>query len=178
MLAAALEAEVADYVGRHKTERDADGHALVVRNGKARPRTLATGAGAISVTAPRVNDRREGKQFTSEILPPYMRRSPRLEEALPFLYLRGLSTSDFAPALEVLFGEAVRGFSPTTITRLKEVWEVEYDQWAQRDLADRRYAYVWADGVNFPIRLESDRLTCLVLVGVTEQGEKECSGSA
>ena len=173
MLAAALEAEVADYVGKYRSERDADGHALVVRNGRARPRTLATGAGAISVTAPRVNDRREGKQFTSEILPPYMRRSPRLEEALPVLYLRGLSTSDFAPALEVLFGEAVRGFSATTITRLKEVWEAEYDHWAKRDLTDRRYAYVWADGVNFPIRLESDRLTCLVLVGVTEQGEKE-----
>ncbi|MBN2464469.1 IS256 family transposase [candidate division WOR-3 bacterium] len=173
MLAAALEAEVADYVGKHRSERDADGHSLVVRNGKARPRTLATGAGAIRVTAPRVNDRREGKQFTSEILPPYMRRSPRLEEALPVLYLRGLSTSDFAPALEVLFGEAVRGFSATTITRLKEVWEAEYNHWAKRDLAGRRYAYVWADGVNFPIRLESDRLTCLVLVGVTEQGEKE-----
>jgi putative transposase len=173
MLAAALEAEVAEYVGKHRSELDVAGHAMVVRNGKARPRTVATGAGAISVTAPRVNDRREGKQFTSGILPPYMRRSPRLEEALPVLYLRGLSTSDFAPALEVLFGEAVRGFSATTITRLKEVWEAEYDHWAKRDLAGRCYAYVWADGVNFPIRLESDRLTCLVLVGVTEQGEKE-----
>jgi len=173
MLAAALQAEVSEYVGKHRAERDADGHALVVRNGKARPRTLATGAGAISVTAPRVNDRREGHQFTSDILPPYMRRSPRLEQALPVLYLRGLSTSDFAPALEVLFGEAVRGFSATTITRLKEVWEAEYDHWAKRDLAGRRYAYVWADGVNFPVRLERDRLTCLVLVGVTEQGEKE-----
>lgn len=173
MLAAALEAEVAEYVDKHRSELDAHGHAMVVRNGKARPRTLATGAGAISVTAPRVNDRRDGKQFTSGILPPYMRRSPRLEEALPVLYLRGLSTSDFAPALEVLFGEAVLGFSATTITRLKEVWEAEYDHWAKRDLTGRRYAYVWADGVNFAIRLERDRLTCLVLVGVTEQGEKE-----
>jgi len=173
MLAAALEAEVVEYLELHRDERDERGHALVVRNGRARPRTVATGAGAIGVSAPRVNDRREGERFTSRILPPYMRRSPRLEEALPILYLRGLSTSDFAPALEVLFGEAVRGFSATTITRLKEVWEAEYEQWSRRDLSDRRYAYVWADGVSFAVRLESDPLTCLVLVGATEQGEKE-----
>lgn len=173
MLAAALDAEVVEYLALHRDERDERGHAMVVRNGKARPRTVATGAGAIAVTAPRVNDRRSGERFTSRILPPYMRRSPRLEEALPVLYLRGLSTSDFAPALEVLFGEAVRGFSATTIGRLKEVWEAEYAQWGRRDLSDRRYAYVWADGVNFAVRLESDRLTCLVLVGATEQGEKE-----
>lgn len=173
MLAAALEAEVAGYIERHQHARDEDGRAMVVRNGRAQTRTVATGAGAIAVTAPRVNDRRDGQQFTSAILPPYMRRSPRLEEALPVLYLRGLSTSDFAPALEVLFGEAVRGFSPTTITRLLEVWQAEYDQWRKRDLSERRYAYIWADGVNFPVRLEADRLTCLVLVGVTEAGDKE-----
>lgn len=173
LLCAALEAEVADYVDKHRSARDQGGRAMVVRNGKARTRTVATGAGAISVTAPRVNDRRDGQQFTSTILPPYMRRSPRLEEALPVLYLRGLSTSDFAPALEVLFGEAVRGFSASTITRLKEVWEAEYHDWSRRDLTGRRYAYLWADGVNFPVRLEADRLTCLVLVGVTEDGDKE-----
>ena len=173
MLAAALEAEVVEYLEVHREKRDDRGHAMVVRNGRARARTVATGAGAIMVTAPRVNDRRSGERFTSRILPPYMRRSPRLEEALPVLYLRGLSTGDFAPALEVLFGEAVRGFSATTITRLKEVWQAEYDQWARRDLSDRRYAYVWADGVNFAVRLESDRLTCLVVVGATESGEKE-----
>jgi putative transposase len=173
MLLAALDAEVADYVERHRSERDESGHAMVVRNGKARPRTIATGAGAIAVSAPRVDDRRDGERFTSAILPPYMRRSPRLEEALPVLYLRGLSSSDFAPALEVLFGEAVSGFSATTITRLKEVWKTEYHEWSRRDLSGRRYAYVWADGVNFPVRLETDRLTCLVLVGVTENGDKE-----
>jgi len=103
-----------------------------------------------------------------------MRRSPRLEEALPVLYLRGgLSTSDFAPALEVLFGEAVRGFSATTITRLLEGWQTEYRQWTDRDLSGKRYARVWADGVNFGVRLEADRLTCLVLVGANESGGKE-----
>jgi len=101
-----------------------------------------------------------------------------LEEALAVLYLRGLSSNDFAPALEVLFGEAVRGFSATTITRLKEVWQAEYHEWSRRDLTGRRYAYIWADGVNFPVRLETDRLTFLVLVGVTENGDKEVGALA
>jgi transposase-like protein len=102
-----------------------------------------------------------------------MRRSPRLEEALPVLYLRGLSTGDVGPALEVLLGQSARGFSPTTVTRLKESWKEEYQVWRKQDLSGRSYAYVWADGVNFPVRLEEDALTCLVLVGVTEDGRKE-----
>lgn len=173
MLAVALEAEVAEYIDRHRDQRDENGHALVVRNGKAGQRRLATGAGVLEIRAPRVNDRREGERFTSTILPPYMRRSPRLEEALPVLYLRGLSTGDFAPALEVLLGQAAGGFSPTTITRLKGAWADEYKAWNKRDLANERWAYVWADGVTFPVRLEDDALTCLVLVGVTEDGTKE-----
>jgi putative transposase len=173
MLAAALAAEVAEYVDRHREARGEDGRAMVVRNGTARPRTVATSAGALAVAAPQVDDRRAGEQFTSAVLPPYLRRSPRLEEALPYLYLRGLSTGDIAPALAALFGEAIRGVSATTITRLKEVWEEEYHQWRRRDLSEQRYAYVWADGVDFPVRLEEDRLTCLVLVGVTEVGDKE-----
>jgi transposase-like protein len=173
MLAAALEAEVADYVERYRGERDESDHAMVVRNGRAQQRKVATGAGVLEIRAPRVNDRREGKRFTSAILPPYMRRSPRLEEALPVLYLRGLSTGDFAPALEVLLGQAARGFSATTITRLKQVWDEEYKNWNKRDLSNKRWAYMWADGVTFPVRLEDDALTCLVLVGVTEDGTKE-----
>jgi putative transposase len=173
MLMAALEAEVAEYIERHQTERDGVGHALVVRNGRAGERKVATGAGVLEIRAPRVHDRRPDQRFTSAILPPYMRRSPRLEEALPVLYLRGLSTGDFAPALEVLLGQSARGFSATTITRLKEAWKEEYRVWRRRDLSDRRYAYVWADGVNFSVRLEEDALTCLVLVGVTEDGRKE-----
>lgn len=103
---------------------------------------MATAAGMLPIQAPRVNDRRDGKRFTSAIVPPYLRRSPRLDEALPVLYLRGLSTGDMAPVLESLLGSAARGFSPTKITRLTEVWKDEYRAWARRDLSGRRYAYV------------------------------------
>lgn len=173
MLAAALELEVAEYVARFSQARGEDGLRLVVRNGRAEPRKVVIGGMAVPVQAPRVEDRREGEQFTSQILPPYLRRSPRLDQTLPVLYLRGLSTGDFAPALEELLGEAARGFSPTNIVRLKEGWEVEYRQWRERDLTGTDYVYVWADGVNFSIRLEEDRLTCLVLIGVRRDGTKE-----
>jgi putative transposase len=173
MLELALEAEVASYLDRHRDERDEQGLAQVVRNGRARERQLVTGAGVLKIQAPRVHDRRPDERFSSTILPPYMRKSPRLEEALPVLYLRGLSTGDVGPALEVLFGQSARGLSPTSVTRLKEAWKEEYRVWRKRDLSETRYAYVWADGVNFPVRLEEDRLTCLVLVGVTEDGRKE-----
>jgi transposase-like protein len=128
---------------------------------------------AVPIAAPRVEDRREGEKFTSQLLPPYLRRSRRLDQVLPVLYLRGLSTGDFAPALAELFGEAARGFSPTNIVRLKEGWEAEYRQWRTRELTGTDYVYVFADGVNFQIRLEEDRLTCLVLVGVRRDGTKE-----
>ena len=145
----------------------------MVRNGKAQRRKVIIGGMAVPVQAPRVDDRRPGEKFTSQILPPYRRRSPRLDQALPVLYLRGLSTGDFAPALEELLGEAARGFSATNIVRLKESWEAEYREWRQRDLTGSDYVYVWADGVNFSIRLEEDRLTCLVLIGVRRDGTKE-----
>lgn len=173
MLMAALGVEVEAYIAEHGAARDASGRALVVRNGLARERAVATTAGVLRVKAPRVNDRRDGERFTSQVLPPYLRRSARLEEALPVLYLRGLSTGDMAPALETLLGTAARGFSATTITRLTEVWKDEYKAWSKRDLSGKRYAYVWADGVNFPVRLEEDKLTCLVVVGVTAAGDKE-----
>jgi transposase-like protein len=173
MLAAALELEVAEYVGRHQECRDAAGHRLVVRNGKAQPRKVLIAGLPVPVQAPRVDDRRDGEQFTSQILPPYVRRSQRLEDVLPVLYLRGLSTGDFAPALEELLGEAARGFSPTNIVRLKEKWETEYQTWRQRDLRETDYVYVFADGVNFSVRLEQDRLCCLVLIGVRRDGTKE-----
>lgn len=173
MLAAALELEVAEYIGRHAEERDAAGHRLVVRNGKAQARKVLIAGLPVPVQAPRVDDRRDGEKFTSAVLPPYRRRSQRLEDVLPVLYLRGLSTGDFAPALEELLGEAARGFSATNIVRLKEGWEAEYRTWRQRELPGTDYVYVFADGVNFSIRLEEDRLTCLVLVGVTRDGKKE-----
>ncbi|MFN2242044.1 MAG: IS256 family transposase, partial [Anaerolineae bacterium] len=174
MIAAALEVEVAQYVEALRHHRDENGHALVVRNGRSHhERTVQMGAGSIKIRAPRVNDRRPEHTFTSRILPPYMRRSPRLEEAVPVLYLRGLSTGDFAEALEALLGSEAAGFSATTITRLVNVWQEEYKAWRKRSLAGKEYVYIWADGVYFNIRLEEDRLACLVIVGVLPDGRKE-----
>lgn len=173
MLAAALELEVAEYVARCSEQCDADGHRLVVHNGRAAPRQVVIGGMAVPVQAPRVHDRRPGEKFTSQILPPYLRRSPRLDQVLSVLYLQGWSTGDFAPALAELLGEAACGFSATNIVRLKEAWEAEYREWRDRDLTGTDYVYVWADGVNFSVRLETDRLTCLVLLGVRRDGTKE-----
>ena len=174
MLAAALQAEVDEYIQRHANEQDNNGHALVVRNGRAQERTVQCGAGELKVRAPRVHDKRAGQKFTSAILPPYMRKSPRLEEAVPVLYLRGLSTGDFGPALAVLLGEeALRGFSSTTVTRLLTLWQDEYRAWRRRSLAGKTYVYFWADGVHFNVRLEDDRLACLVIIGVRPDGTKE-----
>jgi len=173
MLEAALVAEVDTYIAHHQNERDEAGHALVVRNGKSRERAFHSGAGVLKIQTPRVNDKRVGQKFTSAILPPYMRRTPRLEEAVPILYLRGLSTGDFSEALGALLGEAVTGFSATTVTRLLSVWQAERITWQKRSLAQKEYVYMWADGVHFNIRLEEDRLACLVIIGVRPDGVKE-----
>jgi transposase-like protein len=178
MLVAALEAEVTAYIERHRAERDERGHAQVVRNGKARARKVTVGSGTVEVSAPRVNDRRTDQggrrqRFTSSILPPYMRRSPKVAEVLPVLYLRGLSTGDFRPALRSLLGEDAAGLSATNISRLTSEWEEEYRQFQQRRFGDRDYVYVWADGVHFNIRLEDDRLCTLVLLGARQDGTKE-----
>jgi len=172
MLEAGLEAEVADYIERHQGLVDEAGHRLVVRNGKAAERSLMTGAGALKVRAPRVNDRREGHRFSSYILPKYARRSPKVADVLPVLYLRGLSTGDFAPALAQFFGSDA-GLSATSITRLVETWGDEYTAFTRRDLSTSDFVYVWADGVHFRIRLEEDRLSCLVVIGVKADGTKE-----
>jgi transposase-like protein len=178
MLAAALEEEVTAYIDRHQGEMDDQGHRLVVRNGKAKTRKVTCGAGTLDVRAPRVNDRRidedGGRQrFTSSILPPYMRRSPKVAEVLPLLYLRGLSTNDFSEALPILLGEDAAGLSATNISRLTAVWEQEYRQFHNRSLAGRDYVYVWADGVHFNVRLEDDRLCTLVMIGARPDGTKE-----
>jgi len=178
MLQEALEAEVEEYVTRHRDVRDARGRAQVVRNGKAPARQLVTGSGTLEVRAPRVNDRRidadgERQRFTSEILPSYMRRAPKVTEVLPILYLRGLSTGDFRAALPVLLGADAAGLSPTTITRLTASWEAEYQAWRRRSLAETDYVYVWVDGVHFRVRLEEDRLCTLVIIGVRPDGTKE-----
>ena len=178
MLATALEAEVSAYLTRHSAQRAADGRALVVRNGHARPRKVSVGSGTIAVRAPRVNDQRvdeagERQRFRSRILPPYMRRSPKVAEVLPILYLRGLSTGDFRDALPVLLGKDAAGLSPTTITRLTAQWEQDYTAFQQRDLSERDYIYIWVDGVHFTIRLEAERLCTLVVIGARADGTKE-----
>jgi transposase-like protein len=172
MLLAALKAEVDEYVTQHADHRDATGHALVVRNGVAEPRTVTTAAGALEIQAPRVHDRREGRHFTSAILPPWARRSPKVTEVLPVLYLRGISTKDFEPALAEFFGSEA-GLSASTIQRLTREWSHELAAFQQRDLSQVDYVYLWADGVHFNIRLEHDRLCCLVLIGVRADGHKE-----
>lgn len=173
MLVQALQLEVADYLGAHSGLRDDEGRALVVRNGKARPRQVTLGCGTIEVEAPRVRDRRPGHRFTSSILPPYLRKSPKVENLLPILYLKGLSTGDFQSALEGLLGhESTAGLSPSAIVALKRSWEREHEEWKRRRITER-FAYVYADGIHVSIRLGEDRKLCLlVLIGVSESGEK------
>ena len=176
-LAVALEAERRAYLDAHAEARDEHGRRMVVGNGYARPREITTAAGQVEVQAPRVDDRRDGHQFTSSIVPPYMRRSPKVTEVLPLLYLRGLSTNDFAPALEGFFGSAA-GLSPSTIQRLTEAWRAELTQWSQRDLSDVDFVYIWVDGVYVNVRLPDvdgaqDRLCLLVIVGVRPDGTKQ-----
>jgi transposase-like protein len=172
MLLAALKAEVDQYVAEHADHRDAVGHALVVRNGVAEPRTVTTAAGALEIQAPRVHDRREGRRFSSAILPPWARRSPKVTEVLPVLYLRGISTKDFEPALAEFFGSEA-GLSASTIQRLTREWSEQLAAFQRRDLSQVDYVYLFADGVHFNIRLEHERLCCLVLVGVRADGRKE-----
>jgi putative transposase len=178
MLAAALEEEVAAYITAHVCERDEQGRRLVVRNGHARPRQVTTAAGAVEVRAPRVEDRRvdeatgERKRFRSAILPPWCRKSPKVTEVLPLLYLHGLSSKDFVPALEEFFGSSA-GLSAAAITRLTEAWQEEYRRFAARDLSGADYVYVWVDGIHFGVRLDQDRVCTLVIIGVRADGKKE-----
>ena len=177
MLAAALEAEVDAYIAGLSGERDESGRRLVVRNGRAEPRTITTAAGPIEVTAPRVNDKRvddagERQRFRSSILTPWARKSPKVAEVLPLMYLHGMSSGDFTPALAGFFGSAA-GLSASVITRLTTQWQGEQRAFAERRLDDRDYVYVWADGVHFNVRLDEERLCCLVIVGVRADGTKE-----
>jgi len=173
MIAKALKLEVDEHIEKLSHLRNERGQALVVRNGKGRERTLTLGAGVVKIQAPRVHDRRPDHRFTSKILPPYMRRSPRLEEALPVLYLRGLSTNDFQEALPVLLGPEAAGLSPSSINRLLQHWQDEYQGWRKRSLRGKDFVYLWADGVYFRVRLGEDRIACLVIIGVHADGTKE-----
>ncbi|ORA72427.1 IS256 family transposase [Mycolicibacter kumamotonensis] len=178
MLAAALQAEVAAYVAQFADQLDEAGHRLVVRNGYHQAREVLTAAGAVEVKAPRVNDRRvdpdtgQRKRFSSAILPAWARKSPQMSEVLPLLYLHGLSTSDFGPALEQFLGSGA-GLSATTITRLTAQWQDEAKAFAVRDLSGTDYVYLWVDGIHLKVRLEQEKLCLLVMIGVRADGRKE-----
>jgi transposase-like protein len=178
MLAEALQAEVDAYIAAHAAERDENGRRLVVRNGSHQPREVLTSAGAVEVTVPRVNDKRtdpetgERKRFSSVILPPWCRKTPKITEVLPLLYLHGLSSGDFVPALGQFLGSSA-GLSPAVITRLTETWRAEQRAFAVRDLSGVDYVYLWADGIHVNIRLEEHKLCLLVMIGVRADGRKE-----
>src|SRR3954469_16255493 len=177
MLAAALEAEVAAYVAGHLGEVDDNGRRLVVRNGHAQPRRVLTAAGRVEVPAPRVNDKRvdeagERRRFSSAILPAWCRKSPKISEVLPLLYLHGLSSQDFAPALERFVGTGA-GLSAAVITRLTTRWQDEARAFSNRDLSGVDYVYLWADGVHLNVRLDEEKLCLLVMIGVRVDGTKE-----
>ncbi len=189
LLAQAIDAEVADWIDRHVEALDDGGRRQVVRNGRHPTRTIMTGVGPVEVTQPRVHDRRiagvdkNGQtidsagqavpRFRSSILPPYLRKSKTIEELIPWLYLKGISTGGFGEALQALVGPQAAGLSAGTITRLIGVWQKDYADWNRRSLKDKQYVYVWADGIHFNIRLEEDRQCILVLMGATPEGKKE-----
>ncbi|WP_393063362.1 IS256 family transposase [Streptomyces sp. LN549] len=178
MLAAALEAEVNSYIAELTDQRDDIGRRLVVRNGYHQPRKVTTAAGVIEVKAPRINDKRineatgERKRFSSAILPPWCRKSPKISEVLPLLYLHGLSSGDFVPALEQFLGSSA-GLSPATVTRLTTQWQADHQAFSERDLSATDYVYVWADGIHLRIRLEEAKAAVLVVMGVRADGTKE-----
>jgi putative transposase len=181
MLAAALEAEADAYVARFTEKLDRDGHRLVRRNGHAKARTITTSAGAIEISAPRVDDRRDDDEtgektgFRSSIVPPWCRKSPEVTEVLLLLYLHGLSTGDVVPPLEGFFGSAA-GLSASAINRLTTTWQAQRREFTERDLSQSDYVYIWVDGVHTRVRLEEERLCCLVIVGVRLDGTKELVG--
>jgi len=173
----AIEDEVTEYVGAHAGHRDESGHRLVVRNGRKPTRTILSGVGPIEVIQPRVNDRRVDEngvrfRFTSKILPPYLRKTKAIEDLVPWLYLKGISSGEMPDAL-VHLGFDGTGLSPTSVVRLLQAWQGEYCDWSKRDLSGKRYVYLWADGIYFGCRLTDDRPCVLVLMGALEDGRKE-----
>ena len=182
LLAQAVEAEVAGFLGEHADKRTDDGRQRLVRHGHLPKRSIMTGIGAVEVCVPRVRDRLGGAddriRFSSAILPPYARRSKSLEVLIPILYLKGISTGDFAEALSALLGSNAGGLSASTVARLKEVWGDEHARWLKRDLSVKRYVYFWADGIYVQARLEDEAQCLLVIIGATPEGKKELVGLA
>ena len=172
LLAKAIEAEVTETLAQHR-DLKVDGKQAVVRNGYLPERTIQTGLGDIPVKVPKVRDRSgEGIRFNSRLVPPYLKRTKAMEELIPWLYLKGISTGDMQPALETLLGDGAKGLSAGTVSRLKAGWESDYDNWRRRDLSKRRFVYIWADGIYSNVRLD-DRLCLLVIVGSDASGRKE-----
>lgn len=180
MLQAAIDAEVQAFIARYADRRDQEGRRLVVKNGSLPAREILTGAGPIQVRQGRVRDKTSDPQarvhFAPSVLPVYLRRTDAIEELIPWLYLKGISTGDFGEALQALVGERAKGLSANVVVRLKEQWADEYDQWMKRDLSGKRYVYIWADGIHAKVRLEDDankKQCLLVLMGATADGKKE-----
>ena len=180
LLAQAVEAEVAAFLGSHADRRTVDGRQRMVRHGHLAEREIMTGIGPVAVRAPRVRDRAghggERIRFSSSILPPYARRSKSLEVLIPNLYLKGVSSGDFEEALAALLGPGAGGLSASTVARLKDAWADEHARWLKRDLSARRYVYFWADGIHVQARLEDDAQCLLVIIGATPEGKKEFVG--
>jgi putative transposase len=177
MLQVAIENEVEEFLSKYR-ERDASGRCLAVRNGFMPERKILTGVGPLSVRQPRIDDRklrahRQTEPFTSRILPRYMRRIPSVDNLIPILYLKGISTGDFPQALSAILGDNAKGLSPTNIVRLKRGWEEDYTSWTKRDLSEKAYVYFWVDGIYFNVRLDDERVCILVIMGADEEGNKE-----
>jgi transposase-like protein len=173
MLQSAIENEVLEFIENNKYQKDEKGNRLIVRNGYLPKRNLQSGIGDISIKQPRVRDKTKNIKFTSALLPKYMKKCPSLENLIPILYLKGISTNNFQEALESILGEKAKGLSATNIVRLKNDWELEFKEFSQRDMTDKHYIYLWADGIYFNVRLDNDRPCLLVIVGVTPEGKKE-----
>jgi len=179
LLKQAIELEVEEFILRYQDLRDELGRSRVVRNGHLPQREIQTGIGGVKVRVPRVRDRGTGAEspekirFRSSLVPPYLRRSKSVEELLPLLYLKGISTGDFSEALSALLGSEAPGLSANTISRLKQGWKQDYEQWCQRDLSKGRYIYIWIDGIHCQARREDARICLLVVIGARADGSKE-----
>lgn len=174
LISDAVEAELQELLNQYAEFKNEQGHRQIVRNGYLPERSVQTGIGRVKVKVPKIRDKTgQGIKFNSTLLPPYLRKTRSVEEVLPWLYLKGISTGDFQEALEALLGSDSKGLSASTISRLKSVWEQEQAAWGRRSLASKRYVYIWADGVYFNIRSDDAKQCILVIIGVTELGKKE-----
>ncbi len=174
LISDAVEVELQELLDQYAECKDKQGHLQVVRNGYLPEREIQTGIGPVKVKVPKIRDKSgQGIKFNSALLPPYLRKTRSVEEVLPWLYLKGISTGDFQEALQALLGSEAKGLSASTISRLKRVWEEEHEAWSRRNLNNKRYVYIWADGVYFNIRSDDARQCILVIIGVIDHGRKD-----